>query len=332
MADQSELQQASIAQLPFLETEIFDTRQLPEDGSELSTNAVFLQRQEFLTVRPFQEQVNLTHDQEDEQNGMISTADENQEIHQSDLGTDFYAAAMENVDNCEKEAEQLWRMHNTLRSYFRGKLHADSWCLPSTQSENSHRQGRNDHLSRILRTTFTGLTSAQETCHYLLTDIHKLRKNVTSQGELISDLKEELDQIGAVLGEQQRINKELKRNWDAAKEIIEEQSMQQLLTLVRGLQDENKSLAKQLNQLQSSNDVSEQEQRQQEDEDGERGVNVENYSDEENDIEVGEEMRENSTDAEVFEGGRYIVGSADWDEAYTVSESSLRILNITKEE
>ena len=216
MADQSELQQASIAQLPFLETEIFDTRQLPEDGSELSTNAVFLQRQEFLTVRPFQEQVNLTHDQEDEQNGMISTADENQEIHQSDLGTDFYAAAMENVDNCEKEAEQLWRMHNTLRSYFRGKLHADSWCLPSTQSENSHRQGRNDHLSRILRTTFTGLTSAQETCHYLLTDIHKLRKNVTSQGELISDLKEELDQIGAVLGEQQRINKELKRNYSGS--------------------------------------------------------------------------------------------------------------------
>ena len=346
MTEQNEFQEVAISRQAFLETEVFGTSQLSEDGREMTTNAVFSREHEFPTVEAAQQQVDSLNVQEEEQNRMISEVDENQEIHQSN--SHLHVTVMGNVDNCERRAGQLRRMLITLGTYFRGKLHTDSWVMPSrSQTENSHSQVGNGHPLHILRAALTGLTFAQETCNALLADIRKFRKNAWRQGELILDLKDELDQMGSVLGEQQRINKELKKNWDVPNENIEEQSLQQLIAFARRLQDENKSLAAQLDQLQSSNEVGEQGQAQHAVEDRDPDMilvsNIvlesddENYTDEENALEENitdaeDDMSENHADEEAFEGEGYIAEEDDWDEAYTASETALRILNITKEE
>ena len=73
----------------------------------------------------------------------------------------------------------------------------------------------------------------------MLTDIHKFGKTAWGQRKLISDLRDELDELGEYM---------------------------------KRLQDENKSLAGQLDQLQSSNEVRDQAQALQEEEDGERAA------------------------------------------------------------
>ena len=255
---------------------------------------------------------------------VISAPDGIQEFMQrSDFSPDFYDAAMAKVVACERDAAQLHRSYN----FYIGKLRtAASLCMDSQQAQCGH----------LLKAALAGLKLTRNTSRALLLDINKFGQIALDQHKLIRDTKDELDQVGRQLGEQQRINKELERDLDDAHRIVEEESLVQLHEQMQLLQDENKSLADTVDLLQSSHPAYDIVLAQQSNED-EAAAAAAVASDQVADIEIYV-LDENYTDGEAAfsdndaEEEGHNTEEVEWDETNIGTEVTLHSLLIGEAE
>ena len=268
--------------------------------------------------------LNETHQEPSGQEEM-----EREDVPNTNFLPNFYDSAMGKVVACERHARHLQRLYN----FYIGKLRTVSLCMDSSQSPwTLHPRYGEVHPSNLLKAALTGLKLTRNTSRSLLCDIHSFGQIAWDQHKFICDMKDELDQVRGQLGEQQKMNEELKRDLAAAVKRVQEESLVLMHEQMQRLQDENKALADTLGQLQSSHSESNIELRQQIDQDG---ANATEASNQEADIQIYV-LNENYTDGEVdlSESDVEELNNAEvvWDEVYTDAEVGLQSLILGKEE
>ena len=164
-------------------------------------------------------------------NELSSLSDEvTQEFHnmrQPDICPDLFETGMQMVNDCERDARELQRMHHL----FIVKLRSVSLRMDLPLPLKS-RRGQYDESGQLLRTVVAELVKSRDISGNLINNIHKLGKIMWDQHQHICGIGDELDRVRQELVEQRRANLESSNN--------------KLEKFIQQVENENKGLANQL--------------------------------------------------------------------------------------